>query len=204
MTTDEVKTIKIECTGTENIDIDSLIELQGNLKELSTEGYTRLKDSIIKYGFSFPMFVWKNEGKNYIIDAHQRKKTLQKLREEGYNIPPLPTVFINAKDRIEAKEKLLQLNSNYGKITQDGLYEFLNEPGAELDFELLEDIDLPEINMSEFNNEFCDNKDGVTEDPEKDIKSIFEIVIGCSSETEQEKFYNDLTNEGYKCRILTL
>ena len=151
--------IRIECTGTENIDLDNLVELQGNLKELSKENYTRLKDSIIKYGFSFPMFVWKSEGKNYIIDAHQRKKTLQKLKEEGCEIPPLPTVFINAKDRIEAKEKLLQLNSNYGKITQDGLYEFINEPGFELLPEILNEVDLPEIDMDAFNENFISDEE---------------------------------------------
>jgi len=198
------KVIKIECTGTENLDIDSLTELQGNLKELSKENYELLKASLLKYGFCFPVFCWKDGKTFFILDAHQRCKTLKKLRTEGYTIPDLPTCFINAKDKIEAKEKLLQLSSNYGKITQDGLYEFLNEPNFEIDPLLLEDIDLPEINMSEFNNEFCDNKDGGTEDIGKDIKSIFEIVIGCSSEIEQEKFYNDLTIEGYKCRILTL
>ena len=198
------KEIKIECTGTENIDIDNLTELQGNLKDLSKENYERLKDSILKYGFSFPLFVWKSEGNNFIVDAHQRKKTLQKLKDEGYKIPPLPTVFINAKDKIEAKEKLLQLNSNYGKITQDGLYEFINEPDFEISQELLKDIDLPEFDMDKFNDSFINDKDDNEEGDDKDIKSIFEIVIECSTEIEQEKFYNDLTVGGYKCRILTL
>jgi len=171
--------IRIECTGTENIDLDNLVELQGNLKDLSKENYTRLKDSIIKYGFSFPMFVWKNEGKNYIIDAHQRKKTLQKLKEEGCEIPPLPTVFINAKDRIEAKEKLLQLNSNYGKITQDGLYEFINEPGSELDFEELKmDIDLPDIDMDKFNAEFYEDESDGSEDEVPDVPENPISVLG--------------------------
>ncbi len=169
MTTDAVREIKIECTGTENISLDNLTELQGNLKDLSKENYTRLKDSIIKYGFSFPMFVWKHKEKNYIIDAHQRKKTLQKLKDEGYIVPPLPTVFINAKDKIEAKEKLLQLNSNYGKITQDGLYEFINESGFEIDQLLLEDIDLPELDMDKFNASFLEDTE--IEEDESDLKN---------------------------------
>jgi len=147
------KVIKIECTGTENIDLDMFKEFQGDLKTLSDQNFKKLKKSILKYGFSFPMFVWQHEDKNYIIDAHQRKKTLLKLRKEGYNIPPLPTVFINAKDRVEAKEKLLQLNSSYGEITKDGLYDFLDEPGMDF-LEFKDDFELPEIDMLEFENKY--------------------------------------------------
>ena len=158
------KVIKIECTGTENLDIDSLTELQGNLKDLSKENYERLKKSILKYGFSFPMFVWKDKKKNFIIDAHQRKKVLEKLKEEGYIIPDIPSVFINAKNKKEAKEKLLQLNSNYGKITQDGLYEFINEPEFELSPELLADIDLPEFDMELFEEANIDGFEPASEE----------------------------------------
>lgn len=102
--------IKITCTGTENIALDKFIELQGNLKELSTANYEKLKNSILKYGFSFPVFCWKQKDKYYILDAHQRIKTLRKLISEGYSIDNLPTCYIEAKDKKEAGEKLLLLN----------------------------------------------------------------------------------------------
>ncbi len=155
-----MKKVKIECTGTESLALSKFTEMQGSLKDLSDDNYERLKKSILKYGFSFPMFVWKDKKTNYIVDAHQRKKVLKRLEAEGYEIPALPTVFINAKDKKEAKEKLLQLNSNYGKITQDGLYEFLNEPGFELDFEELKlDIDLPDVDMELFGGSFLNDGD---------------------------------------------
>jgi len=164
--------IDIRCTGTENISLDSFTELQGNLKDLSKENYAKLKSSLLKYGFCFPVFCW-NDGKTFfILDAHQRVKTLTKLRSEGYTIPDLPTVYIKAKDRIEAKELLFQLNSNYGKITQDGLYEFINEPGFEIDTLLLDDIDLPELDMDKFNASFLEDT-GIEED-ESDTKTNIE------------------------------
>ena len=180
------KVIKIECTGTENIDLDNLTELQGNLKDLSKENYDRLKGSIIKYGFSFPLFVWKSEGKNFIIDSHQRKKTLQKLKDEGYKIPPLPTVFINAKDRIEAKEKLLQLNSNYGKITQDGLYEFINEPDFEISQDMLQDIDLPEFDMDKFDAAFYEDESDGLEGNEGGFEIIKEATLSDLAPSPEE------------------
>lgn len=38
----------------------------------------------------------------------------------------------------------------------------------------------------------------------KDIKNVFEVVIECKDEREQEKIYNNISKEGYKCRVLTL
>ena len=151
--------IEIRCTGTENISLDAFTELQGNLKELSNENYAKLKSSLLKYGFCFPVFCWKDGKTFFILDAHQRCKTLKKLRSEGYTIPDLPTVYIEAKDKIEAKELLFQLNSNYGKMTQDGVYEFLNEPGFELLPEILNDVDLPEFDMDLFKGSFMGDGD---------------------------------------------
>lgn len=60
----------------------------------------------------------------------------------------LPVVFIKAKDRKDAKEQLLYLNSRYGRITEKGLFEFLNEPGLTLDFdEIKKNLDLPELDL---------------------------------------------------------
>ena len=176
----KIKTIKICCTGSELIELDDLKELQGNLKDLSDYNYTRLKESILEYGFSFPVFVWKKGKVNYIMDAHQRVKTLKKLRdEEEFIIPKIPVVFVQAKDKREAKEKLLQLNSNYGKITQEGLSEFFNEPGFELDFEKLKDkIDLPDFDMDLFDLDVEDYTD-LDKQMDEDLKGMekYEILI---------------------------
>jgi 16S rRNA G966 N2-methylase RsmD len=153
--------IKINCTGTELITLDKFIELQGNLKTLSKENYNKLKNSILKYGFSFPVFCWLNNNKHYILDAHQRINTLKELQKEGYEVPALPTVFIEAENRKQAKELLLQLNSNYGKITDEGLYEFINEIGSELDFEeIKKGVELIGIDFEKFEMEYNeDTKD---------------------------------------------
>jgi hypothetical protein len=43
----------------------------------------------------------------------------------------------------------------------------------------------------------------------KDIQSVvlnpkFEVVVECQEESEQERTYNELTEKGYSCRVLTL
>ena len=92
-----------------------MTELQGGLKARNDIDYDKIKLSIIKFGFSFPFFIWKGEGKNYLLDGHGRFGCLCKMQNDGYKIPPLPVVYVDCKNKIEAKEKLLRLNSQYGK-----------------------------------------------------------------------------------------
>ena len=53
-------------------------------------------------------------------------------------VPELPCVFIEARDRKDAKQKLLRLNSFYGDIDPEGLQEFVN--GIDVDWS---DLELP-------------------------------------------------------------
>lgn len=156
------KIINVTCKGATEVEIDELNDLQGNLKDLTKENYGKLRDSILQYGFSFPIFMWEEvvnvdtnaieslandvemkatmKTKRWIVDAHQRMRVLKKMREEGYTIPKLPADFIFADSKIEAKEKLLLLNSQYGKMTNEGLYEFINDPIAPIDLSRIEPL----------------------------------------------------------------
>lgn len=139
--------LKITCQGFTTVELDELNDLQGNLKDLSEENYVRLRNSMVEFGFSFPVFMWVDEtGKKWIVDAHQRKRVLLKMREEGIVIPPLPADIIHAKDKIEAKKKLLLHESHYGKLTQEGYDEFFVESGFEFKEDEISDfLDLPDI-----------------------------------------------------------
>jgi hypothetical protein len=103
------------------IDYRNLKELQGNLKDLSSENYQKLLKSFKEFGFIVPLFIWKKGREWMIVDAHQRCRVLNKENIEPYE---LPYVEIEAKDEAEAKKKLLVISSQYGKITQEGYDEF--------------------------------------------------------------------------------
>lgn len=134
-----IKTISIKCDTKDFLELAEMTELQGNLKARTDIDFDKIKLSIIKYGFSFPFFCWKGEGKNYILDGHGRMACLCKMQKDGYLIPPLPVVFIEASDKKEAKEKLLRLNSQYGRMSRESVLEFASD--IELNFE---EIALPE------------------------------------------------------------
>lgn len=141
-----MKKIKITCKGSRSVPIEKLERFQGNLKELSEKEFEKLKGSILKYGFSFPVFVWENN----IIDGHQRVMTVLELLKTGeYEIDDVPVVDIEAMDKREAAEKLLVLNSQYAKMTYEGLYEFGTT--MEIDFESVAlDLNLPDIDIENF------------------------------------------------------
>jgi hypothetical protein len=152
-------TLEITCEGATTVPVEELCDLQGNLKDLTEENYVRLRNSMTKYGFSFPVFMWiDSEGKKWIIDAHQRLRTLKKMKEEGWVIPPLPADIIHADSRIQAKEKLLVLNSRYGKMTREGFDEFVDEVGFEVPDTIEDMLVLPEIDIEEQGEEKSANE----------------------------------------------
>lgn len=132
-----MKTIKITCDSKTKLSVNDLTEFQGDLKYREKLDIERVQKSILKYGFSFPFFVWKQDKRNYILDGHGRKLALKKLWAEGYEIPPLPVVYINAENEQDAKEKLLRINSRFGDITSESLSDFAE--GLEMDFN---DVDI--------------------------------------------------------------
>lgn len=197
------KTIKIACTGAALVPIDHLEIMQGDLKSLSKASYQKLKRSIERHGFTAPIFVWR--GKNKILDGTQRLRAVQQMLKEGYELPEgkLPVCWIDASNIKEAKEILLTFVSQYGKIESQGLYEFLadNDP---LDFgEVKLEIDLPEIDIGDFETEFF-TSDSDNNSKTSSLEKIYEVVITCANEQEQQSVFEKLNAEGLKCRLLTL
>ena len=127
-----MKSIRITAHGADILPIDALIEFQGNLKTITRANLDKLKRSILKHGFTAPIFVWK--GVDYhILDGHQRLKALIELRQEGYDIPLLPVVYIDADSEEHAKEKLLYITSQYGDFTTEGFEAFVD--GMDFNFD---------------------------------------------------------------------
>ncbi len=166
------KTLK----GLPTVDYRELTPLQGNLKDLSEINYAKLKKSLDEFGFIVPLFIWKKKGKNFIIDAHQRHRLLSKEKAEPFY---LPYVEIEAKDEKEAKQKLLVISSQYGKITQEGFDEFV--------FDLPEEWITDTVNFDALFEPFEEEKQEAQEDdyeiPETiktsiKLGDIFEIKRG--------------------------
>lgn len=103
--------------------IADLLPSQGNLKDLSDRNYKKLKNNIESRGFLIPVYTWVDpkDGLRYLLDGHQRQRV---LTTEGWN-EPIPYLTITAKTKQEAMAILLEVTSQYGTITQEGLDQFI-------------------------------------------------------------------------------
>jgi len=103
--------------------IADLLPSQGNLKDLSDRNYKKVKNNIESRGFLIPVYTWVDpkDGLRYLLAGHQRQRV---LTTEGWN-EPIPYLTITAETKQEAMAILLEVTSQYGTITQEGLDEFI-------------------------------------------------------------------------------
>lgn len=128
--------ISVTCDTGEFLNLGQFTKFQGKLKFRDEGDIGKVKKSILRYGFSFPFFVWKNKNWNYILDGHGRELALCELENEGYEIPPLPVVYISAENENDAREKLLRINSRFGDITNNSFVNF--SKGMNFDFKSID------------------------------------------------------------------
>ena len=135
--------IRIACDVKDTLDYKLIKPLQGNYKKRTPEQIDKLCRVIIKRGIRFPSFIAKIDGEIWAIDTHGRLLAYEKLEKDGYQVPEIPVVYIEAKDKAEAKQILLECDSRYGKTNQQGFNDFISD----LDTDFLRDIEIPDIKI---------------------------------------------------------
>jgi hypothetical protein len=179
---------------------------QGELKELQRDEYDKLKASIEAEGFFEPVEIWTDEaGKHWIIDGHQRLFVCEK---EGWELgDDIPTRPMPADDREHAARRLLALNSRFGRMTGQGLYEFMHS--FEIDPSELDKFSLSDIDMDSFKLEFFEDnevppgdEDAVPEVPEDPTSRLGDLwLLGehrvlcgdCTTPTDIQRVLNGCT-----------
>lgn len=134
--------IQISCQTKDTLDWRLIKPLQTNYKKRTPEQIEKLCRIIIKRGIRFPSFIAKIGDEIWAIDTHGRLLAYEELEKRGYTIPPVPVVYVDAKDKKEAKQLLLECDSRYGNVSQEGFEEFVED----LDISVFFD----EKNMNEF------------------------------------------------------
>jgi hypothetical protein len=128
--------------------------IQGDLKELTRENYQKFKKKLLKDGICRPAVLWKNEKNELcVLDGTQMVRTLEAMENEGFKVPLMPSVLINASDEKAAREILLSLISQYGTVTTQGLVEFAGNIGLDLP-DLQNDFNIPGINFKTVSDEY--------------------------------------------------
>lgn len=170
--------------------------LPSNPRNITREKLALLKKSVQEHPDMLSLrglLVYQLDSGNYIaIGGNMRLKVMQEL---GYT--EAPCVIVPKKTPIEEiKAYSIIDNNGFGKWDWDML-------ANEWDENQLTDwgVDLPTFDGAS-------QSGGAGDKPEKDLSDkvvdVYEVVVECMEEAEQEQVFNKLTGEGYKCRVLTL
>ena len=140
-------------------------------------------NSIKEFGFKQPIVV---DADHVIVVGHTRWLAAKKLKMK--TVPVLV-----ADDLTPEQAKAYRLADNKTN-------EFSEWDDDLLDLEM---DDLSDIDMSLFGFEL-DEDDQETERKEAAYTESISVVIDCQDDEEAERIFNELTEEGYQCRISSL
>lgn len=159
------------------------------LKELQPEdskvimNYGIVEKSIEKHGFAMPFFGWQDNDEIYIIDGHLRQSVLSNME----NVPEkLPVVLIDAKDRKEAIEILIEaFNSKTNPFSYEALEQWIQVEEVDVAIETInvkvEDVILDEV-----------------EESQSEVKESFNLTIECEDLEDLNQVYNKLIELNFK------
>lgn len=130
------------------------------------------------------LLVYPHGGKFIVIGGNMRLEALKKL---GYKSAPCKVIPESATVE-QLRAYTIKDNNGYGEWDFDLL-------AGEWDAELLDDwgVDLPAWEEEELNDE----------KKESTIENYTKIEVVCNNESEQQALYDELTERGYSCRVLT-
>ena len=126
---------------------NKLKNFQKGLKELKHKELVKLRKSIITNGIVSPFYVWRDGEDLWLLDGMQRLKVIKLLVNEGFLLDGVPIVFVKAKNLTDAKNIILLLSSRYGKVTDDGLVEFISMEMIKNG--VVETVNIPEIKVED-------------------------------------------------------
>ena len=169
---------------------DDLIPYIHNSRTHSEAQIKQIAASIREFGFTNPILI---DDEGTIIAGHGRVMAAKVLQ-----LDEVPTITLGALTDAQRKAYVIADNKlalNAGWDTEVLLAEIESLQDLNFDTQLL---GFSADELSEMLN---------IEEPELKEESyaeIFNIVVECDDEMEQEKIFNKLEAEGYKCRVQSL
>jgi ParB-like chromosome segregation protein Spo0J len=177
--------LKIEYVAT-----DDLIPYINNSRTHSESQIKQIAASIREFGFTNPILI---DEAGTIIAGHGRVMAAQVLE-----LDEVPTITLDGLSDAQRKAYVIADNKlalNAGWDTEILL--------AEID--ALQDLNFDTQLLGFSADELSEMLNIEESQPKEETYSeIFNIIVECDDEMEQEKIFNQLESEGYKCRVQSL
>lgn len=173
------------------IEIEKLIPYAKNSRTHSDEQVAQIAASIREFGWTNPILI---DGEIGIIAGHGRLAAARKLGLKKIPVIELSHLSPTQKKALIIADNKLALNAGWDNEMLALEFEELELEGFDLELLGFDKIELGKI----FDKE-----------EEKDLKEesyneVFNVIVECKDESEQEKIFNRLDSEGYKCRVQSL
>jgi len=182
-------------TDIELVDPDDLLPYANNPKEHPDEQIETIASSIKNYGWDQPIVV---DADYEIIKGHGRQQAAKML---GLDEVPV----IRREDLTDAEAKAARIADNKTSES-DWNDDLLGAEVGLLDGETDIDIDSLGFDDDEL-DDILGGDDGLPEPADEEdlgLETEYEVIIECEDEAEQERVFDELSQEGYECRLNSL
>ena len=172
--------------------VEDLIPYVNNSRTHSDAQVAQIAASIKEFGWTNPILV---DGEKGIIAGHGRLLAARKLEMSEVPVIELNHLTPTQKKALIIADNKLALNADW----EQELLKIEIQALSDDDFDITL-LGFDEIELGKMFDEM---------DEEDDIKAqnyneVFNIIVECEDESEQEKIFNRLNTEGYKCRVQSL
>ena len=172
--------------------LQDLIPYARNSRTHSDEQVTQIASSIKEFGFTNPVLIDADGG---IIAGHGRVMAAKKLKMESVPVIVLSHLTEAQRRAYVIADNKLALNAGWDDEMLRVEFQELQDLGF--------DVELTGFSVQEMANLF-DQQEHEKELVEQRYAEVFQIIIECDDEQEQERVFNKLDTEGYKCRVQSL
>ena len=182
--------------------ISALTPWNKNPKIIRDKNFLNLKTTLLEEGQDLPIIIDTRAGnEGVIISGNMRYKALKELVDEKkWDADKIWVSLKQTKNDAHFFKLAVQHNMTYGEYVAEQVNELANLFKDELRLDELDIYLDPPTNLENY----LDSLNEPEEKARDEFKKLFQVVVECEDEVEQESVYNKLTEIGITCKTLTL
>jgi ParB-like chromosome segregation protein Spo0J len=176
----------------QQLKVEDLIPYVNNSRKHSDEQVAQIAASIKEFGWTNPILI---DGDKGIIAGHGRLMAARKLEMTEVPVIELSYLTPTQKKALIIADNKLALNADWEQELLKIEIQSLSDDNFDITLLGFDEIELGKM---------FDEMDEEDEIKGQNYNEVFNIIVECADESEQEKIFNRLNTEGYKCRVQSL